>query len=547
MNVKNSLKDKSKYLIWGCSHSNFMKKSLVDEFLFISGWRISNNSRSSFFSGISENHILNFTLNAGSKFNVLDPLTYYKFNEFIKNENYFRLKSLYYSVGPRIRVASGLYPPPVEVLSALNNDILKCIKLFDDFPNLETVFFGIHPHSGFDLVLYFYSRFIGLDCIITREHTYVDSAEYFVNGFDLLPEKVWTGKRLSSSDKNAVDLSTNEMINSILREHENSDHSRFFDMYSRKIFDFVFIKTYLKEKLKDLLLFTVYNTFSKKMILFLIFVCKKYKINLPSITNIHFAESQNKNLINFLKKASENRIHRNYFISTFPLTSFLVNALKIVNNQEFKNNYSYKKINFKNLSKKRYVLFLFHHQPESTTNIESISYEDQLLFIAQLRSVIPTNVILLVKDVMASANRFSYEKRSINLNNVSENGEIVVLPPKLNTRFWIKHAECVSTINGTLGYEATYFKKPIIYGGCPIWKDIKNSIHIVDLISGIQYQSFLEDVKKVLKTIEIKDCFSESKEFLWRGKFNLPTNKTPKELSLLLGKIFKTYHVEYKK
>ena len=111
-----------------------------------------------------------------------------------------------------------------------------------------------------------------------------------------------------------------------------------------------------------------------------------------------------------------------------------------------------------------YVYFPLQLQPEMTTSTLGGFYSDQLLAIEQLAKLVPNDCLIYVKENPKQTGRMRnpiFFKRLFRVSNVR------FLPSYANTYKLIDHSQFVSTITGTVGWEAICRgKNALIFGLC---------------------------------------------------------------------------------
>ena len=113
------------------------------------------------------------------------------------------------------------------------------------------------------------------------------------------------------------------------------------------------------------------------------------------------------------------------------------------------------------LPRRPYVFFGPNYQPESTTLASSPVWSDMLAIIRILSVSLPSGYQLVVKDhPMIGGNRPTYFYRQVmDLPNT------VLLPEKYPTLQVIKKSSMVSTLTGTVGFQALMRDKPLLLFG----------------------------------------------------------------------------------
>lgn len=139
-----------------------------------------------------------------------------------------------------------------------------------------------------------------------------------------------------------------------------------------------------------------------------------------------------------------------------------------------------------NLNKK-YIYFPLHYQPERTTSPDAGLYFDQYLIIKLLRSVIPDDVLVYVKEHSTQFHiKFEgHMGRSIeDYNDLLSLPGVVLVPINFSSFKLIDHSICVATATGVVGIEAIARKKPVIvFGEGCYYKSLKGLYYYKDVSS----------------------------------------------------------------
>lgn len=128
---------------------------------------------------------------------------------------------------------------------------------------------------------------------------------------------------------------------------------------------------------------------------------------------------------------------------------------------------------------KKFVLFPLHYQPEASTIVCAPKYEKQLFFIDSWAKSLPADTLLYLKEHYAVLGH-----RKIDFyKQLKQYPNVVLVDPFFNTRELVKKAEMVTTLTGTVGWEAMLLRRPVVLGG-NIFFDNAPGITKVDDIYG---------------------------------------------------------------
>ncbi len=126
----------------------------------------------------------------------------------------------------------------------------------------------------------------------------------------------------------------------------------------------------------------------------------------------------------------------------------------------------------------KYALFALHYEPERTNMPEGLPYLSQLDAVLEARKFLPTEITLLVKEHYSqqSSSARGYVGRSVGAYQYLESiPGIEVLGVGANSGQLTKNAECIFTMTGKIGIEASFSGTPAIYFGQPWWGGMPGS------------------------------------------------------------------------
>lgn len=183
-----------------------------------------------------------------------------------------------------------------------------------------------------------------------------------------------------------------------------------------------------------------------------------------------------------------------------------------------KKRYSHLYIQEKDLPLLNYAFFPLHSEPELTLLIYSKPYMNQIEAIRLNSFNLPVGMKLLVKEHPWSIGKrpLSYYKKLLEIPNV------ILANPSLTSRELVSHADLITVISGTTGFEALIIGKPVIVLGwtpfgflpdCMI-RHVKNpeelGSEIKDLLENYEYREkpLLCYIAAVMKESVPVDFFS---------------------------------------
>ena len=153
----------------------------------------------------------------------------------------------------------------------------------------------------------------------------------------------------------------------------------------------------------------------------------------------------------------------------------IMNARK---SKKFKRNY--KSALASSLPQGKFVYFALHLQPELTTVSWGDVFVDQILAIEHLRSLLPEDWSIVVKE---NPLQTFHSRGSLFFVRLKKIPNVYYVGKEVDTFGLIENAEFVSTITGTVGMEALRFgKKVLIFGSAP-YREFPGAIHYTDQLT----------------------------------------------------------------
>lgn len=143
-----------------------------------------------------------------------------------------------------------------------------------------------------------------------------------------------------------------------------------------------------------------------------------------------------------------------------------------------------------------FVYFPLHLQPELTTSILGNGFTDQLKAIKHLSENLPKDVKIVVKE---NPKQNSFKRPPGYLKELTKIPNVILAPVNYPTINLVKKCKAVTTINGTVGWEAINLGKPVLYYGICWYRDLPNVYNYTEL------NKFAEIVNKQFNKEEIRD------------------------------------------
>jgi Capsule polysaccharide biosynthesis protein len=140
---------------------------------------------------------------------------------------------------------------------------------------------------------------------------------------------------------------------------------------------------------------------------------------------------------------------------------------------------------------KPYYVFFLHYQPEATTLPYGLEFSQQWLAISRLRMALPSDIVLVVKE---HPGMFLRGMLRPSVRDTQFYDAIAALPnttiADINQDSFklIDHASCVTTITGTVGFQAILRGRPVIVFGAAPYRHFPSVFHVSnidDLVAAI--------------------------------------------------------------
>ena len=191
----------------------------------------------------------------------------------------------------------------------------------------------------------------------------------------------------------------------------------------------------------------------------------KEKIDTRQYTNYFKAISKNEIMKNDIFHDLKTNVNLRQIFRKIAIKSKIikrVNYEKIYKDNLQKSKISNNKLNSILDSKRKIIFVALNFQPELTTSILGLDYEDQILMLEKLNGILKKSHTIIVKDhpLQTSFQRGEYFfERLKYLNN------IYLVDNNIDSGFLIDNADVVCTVSGTIGWEALLKnKKCLVFG-----------------------------------------------------------------------------------
>lgn len=146
----------------------------------------------------------------------------------------------------------------------------------------------------------------------------------------------------------------------------------------------------------------------------------------------------------------------------------------------------------------KYILFPLHYQPEESTSPSGDIFVNQLLAVDAILNNTPEDYYIYVKEHPQSfQNHLSGHKSRIKefYTDLISSKRVRLMPLEMNTYQLMQGAKAVTTITGTVGWEAVMHKLPVIIFGFVWYEKMPGVLRITDSKSATGIMSFIENYK----------------------------------------------------
>lgn len=226
--------------------------------------------------------------------------------------------------------------------------------------------------------------------------------------------------------------------------------------------------------------------------------------------NTNFKMNYTASCKEFLKifyKNTKSLIRRNFKRDSYGYLGWAPPAFRRVNNYKF-----VKKIakQPKDLINYDIIYLTLHLEPEVSTLAFTPEFNNSMEIISIISKCIPTSSVLVVKEHIHS---FGVRSKSY-YKLINKIGNVFWSYPDIDSHEWLEKSKVIVSMTGTVGFEAVYFKKPVISFG---------KHQLINNLNTVFYCNNYFDCKKAIKTIYdnkfTDEDFEHSKKVLSKTQF----------------------------
>jgi len=323
----------------------------------------------------------------------------------------------------------------------------------------ELVISSVNPHRVYDYVLYLLCMkrdipFITLQFSMTTEWTWINNNIYTVGDrFDASYKRYLTYDKLSIED---------------LPVEIKAETERVLKDYSAALPYYMVEQKKLSKRNA--------NLFSLSL-----WYLKKYNL------------FGNKGLLSTGKVPSLMRKRRGHSLEDDNLTlmdSIIQQRKKISYFKSMKKYYS--SIASEPVAGEKYILCALHYQPEETTSPSGDIFVNQILCIETILKNTPDDIYVYVKEHPSQFDMLGHTSRIKEYySDLVKNPRVRLIPVGYNTYQLIDGAIAVSTVAGTIGWEAAMRRKPVIMFGMFWYEKMPGVFRITDSSSAAMIYDFI--------------------------------------------------------
>lgn len=329
-----------------------------------------------------------------------------------------------------------------------------CIKVYKP----DIVISAVLPHRIYDYILYAMCKYYDIK-YVCFQHTLCPGRTFAVSDIFSIGDIFCKDYKLLSSKK----INKNDLPKDVIEAFEKAkgDYivARPSYMAKHDVSDKKMSKIY--NIAKKFLLHPKSKGFMKKGLTTTYYKNRKYSIENTRFSLLEFTLKK--------KKAFKyNRKLKNYYISLASQPDFNV----------------------------PYIMFFPHYQPEASTSPAGDIFVNQRLCIEILLKHTPTNYFIYIKE---HPNQFMSHMQG-HTSRIREfyddlviHPRVKLMPFKIDSFTLIKNAKAISTVTGTVGWEASVKGKPVIIFGIVWYEHLSAVLRVKDENTAKKITSFIEN------------------------------------------------------
>lgn len=348
------------------------------------------------------------------------------------------------------------------------NMVKKCMAAIEFF-NPSLVISTAIPHRLYDYVLYWLCQEKDIP-FLTIQHTQFPGRFYFSkNSFYSLNDRFKKDYQLLEKQDNLESIIPNDILsrfNSVKKDYSEAAPA--------------FMASLALTEKKQSSIFHMFKSFTRK--LFCVF--GPYLLGKPADVTIVGHNAYDKR-VNKKYEESDGNIYQ-YISSLIHAYRYKSRLKKYYESLTEKPDYS----------KDKYVIYFMHYQPEATSCPGGDIFVDQSLCVETLLKNLPESYMVYVKEHPHQFIKahIGHTSRMRDLyDDLKKNKRVKLISTEENTFELIKHAQAVSTITGTVGWESIVRHKPVIAFGLSWYENYgKGCLRITDEKSAETIKTFIE-------------------------------------------------------
>jgi hypothetical protein len=191
----------------------------------------------------------------------------------------------------------------------------------------------------------------------------------------------------------------------------------------------------------------------------------------------------------------------------------------------------------------KYVFFSLHYQPEMTTSPGGDIFVDQRLCIEVLHKQLPSDYLIYVKEHPAQFHshlRGHTSRAKYLYDDLISYPKVRLVPLETDQFKLIKNAKAISTIVGTVGWEAMAMGKPVIAFGLIWYEKYEGVLKITNEQTASKIMEFINNFKfEKNKLMAYLNAFCKTSDFMYVyietiGKVDITENECIERLAKLI-------------